>query len=70
MLPLSHPSLSCSWLAILLDGFAQLNIHAGHRCQNRKTREKRKPNEPVGRLNPTARKPFMVVNSNYYYYYY
>jgi hypothetical protein len=37
--------------------------------QEQKTRGKRKPNEPVGRLNPTARKPFMVVNLNYYYYY-
>jgi hypothetical protein len=29
--PCPTPSLSCSWLAIRLDGFAQLNIHAGHR---------------------------------------
>jgi hypothetical protein len=42
--PCPTPSLSCSWLAILLDGFAQLNIHAGHRkCRNRKREENASP---------------------------
>ena len=69
MLPLSHPLSLLLLVGYSSQWLCTVEYTCGTQMQEQKTQGKRKPNEPVGRLNPTAHKPFMVVNLNYYYYY-